>query len=88
MAHIRHGQHFTRNTQAATFWCNKCKKFTLHKISDRRRGPCLVCYPELDTTKPVPIPGMKPETSFVSIACTCSMYDFPHHHRDMSRIWR
>ena len=36
-------EHFTKNTISATFWCNKCGKATMHRVDDRRRGPCMVC---------------------------------------------
>lgn len=41
-------QHFTRNTVSAEFWCGKCKKFTQHRIGDRRKGPCLECLDRLE----------------------------------------
>lgn len=36
-------EHFTRNTVSATYWCSKCGKATMHRVDDRRRGPCMVC---------------------------------------------
>lgn len=36
-------QHFTRNTVAASLWCAKCQKQTLHRIDGVLRGPCLDC---------------------------------------------
>lgn len=53
-------QHFTRNTVSATFYCNKCKRPTPHRIDDRRRGPCLSCIARLtaesEERKQQPIP--------------------------------
>jgi len=40
-------EHFTKNTISATFWCNKCGKATMHRVDDRRRGPCMVCMERL-----------------------------------------
>jgi len=53
-------EHFTRNTVQATYWCNKCGKPTLHRVDDRRRGPCLVCMEapkEKPAQKPAPVQG-------------------------------
>jgi ribosomal protein L44E len=41
-------EHFTRNTVSASFFCNKCGKFTQHRIDDGRKGPCLDCIARLD----------------------------------------
>lgn len=41
-------EHFTRSTVAATAWCAKCQKHTLHRVDDRRIGPCLACIEKLD----------------------------------------
>jgi hypothetical protein len=41
-------QHFTRNTVAAQAWCLKCNKQTMHRIDDRRIGPCMECIAELE----------------------------------------
>jgi hypothetical protein len=41
-------EHFTRNTVSASAWCAKCKKFTPHRIDDRRKGPCLNCIAKLE----------------------------------------
>jgi hypothetical protein len=52
-------EHFTRNTVSATFWCSKCGKATMHRVDDRRRGPCFVCMeraPALPVT-PQPAPA-------------------------------
>jgi hypothetical protein len=36
-------EHFTKLTVSASFWCAKCGKATMHRVDDRRRGPCMVC---------------------------------------------
>lgn len=36
-------EHFTRNTVSASYWCHKCGKATLHRVDNRRRGPCYEC---------------------------------------------
>jgi hypothetical protein len=41
-------EHYTRGTVAASFWCAKCSKVTLHRVDDRRRGPCIPCMERLD----------------------------------------
>lgn len=41
-------QHFSKNTVSASFYCNKCRKFTQHKISDGRKSHCLECAVKLD----------------------------------------
>ena len=41
-------EHFTRNTVSASFFCNKCGRFTQHRIDDARKGPCLGCIARLD----------------------------------------
>lgn len=41
-------EHFTKNTISAEFWCNKCQKYTQHRIDDGRKGPCLVCIEKLE----------------------------------------
>lgn len=52
-------EHFTRNTVSASFFCNKCGKFTQHRIDDARKGPCLDCIARLEqqhkqaTAKPI-----------------------------------
>lgn len=40
-------QHYTRATVEASAWCKKCGKPTMHRIDDRRAGPCLVCLEKL-----------------------------------------
>jgi hypothetical protein len=44
-------EHFTKNTISANFWCNKCAKPTLHRVDDRRRGPCLACMAKLEAER-------------------------------------
>lgn len=34
-------EHYTRNTESATAWCNKCNRMTTHRVDDGRKGPCL-----------------------------------------------
>lgn len=41
-------EHFTRSTVEASAWCGKCQKQTMHRIDDRRKGPCLECIARLD----------------------------------------
>lgn len=41
-------QHFTRNTVAAQAWCPKCAKQTMHRVDDRRIGPCQECMAKLE----------------------------------------
>ena len=33
-------EHFTRNTESMTVWCNLCNKVTEHAVSDERIGRC------------------------------------------------
>lgn len=46
------GQHYTRNTVTASGWCPKCRKFTQHRIDDRRMGPCMDCLSKYLPAKP------------------------------------
>ncbi len=41
-------QHFTRNTVSAQAYCPKCGKQTMHRVDDRRIGPCLECIARLE----------------------------------------
>ena len=34
-------EHYTKNTESATAWCNKCNRFTEHRVDNCRRGPCM-----------------------------------------------
>jgi hypothetical protein len=34
-------EHYTKNTEAVTAWCNKCNRPTMHQVSAGRRGHCL-----------------------------------------------
>jgi hypothetical protein len=34
-------EHYTRNTESVTKWCNACKRPTQHKVSGGRVGRCL-----------------------------------------------
>jgi hypothetical protein len=33
--------HETRNTTEVSAWCNTCNRRTMHRVDDRRRGPCM-----------------------------------------------
>jgi ribosomal protein L44E len=34
-------QHFTRNTTQVLSYCPTCNRKTMHRVDDRRLGPCL-----------------------------------------------
>lgn len=34
-------EHYTRNTESVSAWCNKCQKFTEHRVDSGRKGPCM-----------------------------------------------
>jgi hypothetical protein len=34
-------QHFTRSTTQVLAYCNRCGRRTMHRVDDRRIGPCL-----------------------------------------------
>ena len=34
-------EHYTRNTESVTAWCNVCRRETQHRVDGGRRGPCL-----------------------------------------------
>lgn len=34
-------EHYTRNTESVTAWCNKCQRFTEHRVDNGRKGPCM-----------------------------------------------
>jgi hypothetical protein len=34
-------EHYTKNTLECTAWCNRCGKFTQHRVDGGRRGPCI-----------------------------------------------
>ena len=36
-------EHYSRRTVSASAWCPHCKRQTMHRIDDGRRGPCLEC---------------------------------------------
>jgi hypothetical protein len=42
-------EHYTRLTQSVTAWCKKCANLTMHRVDDRRKGPCLVCIAKLES---------------------------------------
>lgn len=41
-------EHFTRSTVSASLWCQKCRRYTEHRIDGVKKGPCSVCVAELD----------------------------------------
>lgn len=41
-------EHYTKSTVSASHWCSKCSKFTQHRVSHGRIGPCLDCVAKLD----------------------------------------
>ncbi len=41
-------QHYTRNTISDQKWCNACKRFTQHEVSDGRLSNCLVCIEKIE----------------------------------------
>jgi hypothetical protein len=51
-------EHFTKATTEAKFWCAKCYKPTMHRVSDGRRGACLECLKRLEA-----IPKKEPPAS-------------------------
>lgn len=34
-------EHYTRNTESALAWCNKCQRSTMHRVDGVKLGPCL-----------------------------------------------
>lgn len=34
-------EHYTRNTESVTEWCNRCWKYTQHSVSGGRIGRCM-----------------------------------------------
>jgi ribosomal protein L44E len=34
-------QHYTRSTSAVLAYCPTCNRKTMHRVDDRRMGPCL-----------------------------------------------
>lgn len=39
-------QHYTRSTVSVLAWCNTCRRNTLHRVDDRRLGPCMESHRE------------------------------------------
>jgi ribosomal protein L44E len=39
-------EHYPKATIEVSVWCNRCGKFTMHRVDDGRRGPCLDCMAE------------------------------------------
>ncbi len=33
-------EHYTKTTEGAPHWCNKCRRITVHAVSDGRLGRC------------------------------------------------
>lgn len=33
-------QHYTRNTRSVSVYCSTCRRHTVHRVDDRRLGPC------------------------------------------------
>jgi ribosomal protein L44E len=33
-------QHYTRNTKSVSVYCSTCRRNTIHRVDDRRLGPC------------------------------------------------
>lgn len=33
-------QHYTRTTSKVMHWCPTCRRHTMHRVDDRRLGPC------------------------------------------------
>lgn len=42
------GEHYTRNTENVTAWCNKCGRQTQHRVDAGRKGPCLDCIEQAE----------------------------------------
>jgi ribosomal protein L44E len=42
-------QHYTRATTEVSVYCNRCRKETMHRVDDRKRGPCLECLARLES---------------------------------------
>jgi hypothetical protein len=57
-------QHYTRNTVSAQAWCPKCGKQTMHRVDDRRIGPCLDCIAELERKHEEPAVDEKQDELF------------------------
>lgn len=47
-------EHFPRSTVSQSLWCNKCQKYTEHRIDGGRKGPCLVCIEKLEAAHQSP----------------------------------
>jgi hypothetical protein len=58
------GEHFTRNTVSVAAWCNKCRRQTLHRVYDRRKGPCLDCIARLEATHAAAKPAAEKQLTF------------------------
>lgn len=51
---IKMGEHYTRNTETVTAWCDKCRRVTEHRVDGGRRGPCLEHQAAVKPKKPAP----------------------------------
>ena len=47
-------EHYTRNTESVTAWCNKCQRVTEHRVDGGRKGPCLQHETPVQEKKPAP----------------------------------
>jgi hypothetical protein len=68
-------EHYTRNTETATCWCNKCNRMTTHRIDGGRKGPCLEHKTPIKPPKP-----KKPESGklFALILPLCLFASVAH----------
>jgi hypothetical protein len=55
-------EHFTKSTVSASFWCAKCRKATLHRVDNGRRGPCFDCMETLAKAVAPLAPAAKQES--------------------------
>jgi len=46
-------EHYTRNTESVSAWCNKCNRVTQYAVSDGRRGRCLEHAAPKETKKAI-----------------------------------
>lgn len=46
-------EHYTKNTEETLVWCDKCFRLTVHRVDDRRRGPCLEHSAPIEPVVPV-----------------------------------
>ena len=73
-------EHFTRNTEEATHWCNKCRSHTQHKVSAGKLAHCLQCTEPQPTLAqvldlpPVHILITHDQAGSVSWRCQCNAH--------------